>query len=158
MPIVCNSGPLISLGRIEQLALLPSLYNHISVPPAVYDEITRQAALPGANELANASWLHVVEVANRHNVTILRFWLDAGESEAVVLAQEMGATLLIDERHGRTIAHARGLSYSGTIGVLLAAKARGEIKVVRPLPDNLVTNGVRVSSRLYQAACQLAGE
>lgn len=158
MSVVSNAGPLISLGRIEQLDLLPVLYSHVTVPPAVYDEVTRQMSLPGAGKLANANWLRVVEVADRPEVAKLCFGLDVGESEAVILAQEMSATLLIDERRGRTIAHARGLNYTGTIGVLLAAKSQGKIEAVRPLLDNLIANGVRISTRLYPATCQLSGE
>ncbi|MEH1951015.1 MAG: hypothetical protein V7K77_29280 [Nostoc sp.] len=47
--IVADSSPLISLSIIEQLEILPQLYQRILIPPAVWDEVTVQGAgLPGA--------------------------------------------------------------------------------------------------------------
>jgi predicted nucleic acid-binding protein len=87
VPIVADSGPLIALARIGQLDLLPTLYGEVIVPPGVYQEITGEADLPGARELAQADWLSVAEVDDQTAVQRLLFWLDRGESEAIVLAQ-----------------------------------------------------------------------
>ena len=47
--IVADSSPLISLAIIEQLELLPQLYQRILAPPAVWNEVTVQGAgLPGS--------------------------------------------------------------------------------------------------------------
>jgi len=54
--------------------------------------------------------------------------LDPGEREAIQLAQEQRADLLlIDERRGRLEARRRGIATTGTLGVLLAAGRRGLI-------------------------------
>ena len=158
MAIVANAGPLIALGRIGQLGLLPILYEKVIVPPAVYREITREANLPGAQELRQATWFHTSGVGDQSAVHRLLFRLDLGESEAIVLAQEMQTTLLMDERRGRRIAEALGLNKTGTVGVLLAAKKKNKIAAVTPLLDALVSAGVRISPRLYQEARRLAGE
>lgn len=86
------------------------------------------------------------------------FWLDPGESEAIVLAREMRITLLMDERRGRTIAEAMGLSRTGTVGILLAAKASGQVQAITPMLDALLTAGVRLSPSLYEEARRLADE
>ena len=39
MKTVANAGPLIALARIGRLALLPSLYDQLHIPPAVRDEV-----------------------------------------------------------------------------------------------------------------------
>jgi uncharacterized protein len=156
--VVSNAGPLIALARIGQLALLPKLYGEIWTPEAVYSEITQDETLPGAAELLEATWLRRAVVKDRLEVERLRFWLDLGESEALVLARERQETLLIDERRGRKIALTFGIQQTGTVGVLIAAKKMGLIPAVTPTLHALVAQKVRISPRLFEEARQLAGE
>lgn len=158
MEIVSNSGPLISLARIDRLALLPELFGRVVVPPAVLQELTHSADRPGASVLRKAEWLLVRQIADSSEVSRLSFWLDAGESEVLVLARELGAIAAIDERRGRTIAAALGIPQTGTVGILLAAKEAGAVPAVTPLLDQLIGNGIRLSARLYHEARQMAGE
>lgn len=155
--VVSNAGPLISLARIGQLDLLPKLYGEIIVPSAVYAEVT-VTSYPGAEHLRSAEWLSVDEIEDTSAVQRLLFWLDLGESEAIVLAQRLEATVLMDERRGRAIAQAMELQVTGTVGVLLAAKTHGHILAVTPWLDALSIAGVRISARLYDDVRLLAGE
>jgi len=60
---------------------------------------------PGAVEVKVATWIKVQSVTNTLLVRALRQELDAGESEAIVLALEMESELLLmDERLGREVA------------------------------------------------------
>jgi uncharacterized protein len=156
--LVVNSGPLISLARIGQLELLPAVFEGIVLPRAVFDEVTRDRRLPGAEEISKAEWLRIVEVSDRDAVERLSLWLDTGESEVLVLAQQLGVTAAIDERRARGLAAALGVAQTGTVGILLEAKRRGLIPAVTPLLDQLGANGIRLSSRLYEEARRLAGE
>lgn len=158
MRIVVNSGPLISLARIGQLDLLPRLFGEILVPEAVLREVTQDESKPGALLVKNAEWLELGRVSDQSAVARLSFWLDEGESEVLILAWELGATAVIDERRGRNIAAALGIPQTGTIGVLVAAKQAGMISAITPLLDQLVANGIRLSFRLYEEARRLAGE
>ena len=158
MGIVFDAGPLISLARIRQLHLLPALFGEVIVPPAVHREITAYESLPGALTMASADWLRLAEVQDRGAMERLLSWLDAGEAEVLALAGELGATAAIDERRGRRLAAELGVPRTGTVGILLVAKRRGLISKVKPMLDQLIANGIRVSSRLYREACRLAEE
>ena len=55
MIVVSNSSPLIVLTEIGLLSLIPQLYGTITVPAAVFDEITVAGAdAPGADEIRKA--------------------------------------------------------------------------------------------------------
>ena len=57
---------------------------------------------------------------------------DAGEVEAIVLATEVQADMiLIDEKEGRNLARLTGLNVRGVLGILLRAKAMSEIASVK---------------------------
>jgi predicted nucleic acid-binding protein len=60
MKIDADSSPLITLARISQLEILPSLYRWIVITPEVYGEITvAGAGLAGAAEITTAKWIEV---------------------------------------------------------------------------------------------------
>lgn len=82
-----------------------------------------------------------------------------GESEAIVLAEELGASqLLIDEKAARKVAMARKLPLIGTMGILLLAKRRGLLDSVKNVLDEMQAQGTRISERLYVQVLVLAGE
>ena len=69
----------------------------------------------------------------------LREDLDPGEAEAIVLAIERQADLLlVDERRARRTATAAGLTVSGLLGVVAKAKQAGLIDLARPVLDELI--------------------
>jgi predicted nucleic acid-binding protein len=160
MIVVANAGPVIALAQIGQFNLLRSVYRRLQIPPAVRDEVMASGSgLPGAAEASTAAWLHIAEVRDRTAVQLLRDRLGAGESEAIVLAVELRADLLlIDEARGRRVAEARGLNKTGTVGTLIVAKKQGLISTVTPLLNELWASGFRMSEELYQTARVLAGE
>lgn len=160
MIVVANAGPLIALAQIGHIDLLRWLYGPVRISPVVREEVIASGhGRPGAAEVGTAGWIHVVEVRDKMAVEFLKERLDAGESEAIVLAIELNADLLLmDEARGRRVAEARGLHRTGTIGTLIMAKKQGFIPVVTPLLDKLRTMGFRMSEELYQTARRLAGE
>ncbi len=160
MIVVANAGPLIALAQIGHLHILPALYGEIHIPPAVRKEVLGYGReRPGAAEVSAAPWIRLDHVRDRTAIQLLLERLDAGESAAIVLALELKADLLlIDEARRRRIAEARGLSKTGTVGTLLAAKQHGFLPAVTPLLDSLLAAGFRLSPELYHSACLLAGE
>lgn len=89
---------------------------------------------------------------DQDRVQELREDLDPGESEAIVLAMECHADLLlVDERRGRRIAVRLGLKVTGLLGVLAEAKKAGLIERVKPVLDELIQKArFWIASDLYE--------
>lgn len=161
MVIVSDTSPLINLAIIGQLDLLPTLFQQIIIPKAVFDEIVaNDAALPGAKEIQHAPWVEVRTPQDQSLVTSLLEELDPGESEAIALALEIGADLLLmDEYLGRKAALSHGIRPLGILGILLEAKKKGLVSRVQPLMDALIQEaGFYVHAQLYRDVLELAAE
>jgi len=139
MLVVSDTSPIANLVLINQLGLLEILFGEIIVPPAVDFEI-RQLNTLGEDISAyeSSSWIIVQNPSSLNLVLQLRDSLDQGESEAIILAKELGCDLLLlDERRGTQIARSNGLATIGLLGVLSMAKSSKHIKMVGPLLDEL---------------------
>ena len=161
MIVVSNTSPIVNLAAVGQLDLLQQLYEKLSIPQAVYREITVVGAgQPGAMEVQTLEWIGSRRVTDRVLVTVLQTELDEGEAEAIALAIELRADLLLlDERKGRMVASRLGLRFIGILGVLIEAKQRGCIPAVKPVLDDLVARaGFWVSRQLYTRVLEVAGE
>lgn len=161
MTIVSDASPLINLARIGKLDLLLQLYGELYLPEAVWQEVVvRGAGQPGAGEIQTAAWIKRHAVTNWPLVQALEQELDAGEAEAIALALELSAELLLmDERLGREAARHLSLRCIGLIGVLLEAKHKGLINAMKPYLDALRDlAGFRISEALYKRVLQDEGE
>lgn len=110
MIVVSDSSPLISLAVVGHLELLRDLYGTIVIPPAVYQEVAMQdPGRPGVLEIQAFDWIACKSVADPSLVAALQRKLDRGEAEAIALAMELPADLLLmDERLGRAQAASSG--------------------------------------------------
>lgn len=108
----------------------------------------------------HAEWLEVQNPQPSKFLTALKLELDIGEAEAIALAKEIGADLLIiDERLGRDVARREGLKITGVLGIVLEAKQSGLISTVRPILDELIQIArFRIDPKLRDEVIQLAGE
>lgn len=140
MIVVSDTSPVLNLARIERLELLVLLYRQVVIPSAVQEELLRsESDLPRAIDLASQPWLIVATANDQERVRELHERLDLGEAEAIVLAIELGAGLLLmDERRGRRAASAEGLAVTGLLGVIAAAKRAGLIELAKPVLDELI--------------------
>jgi len=159
MTITSDSGPLISFARADKLDLLQKLTRKVIISPAVYYEITvKGQGMVGADIIKKASWIKLIKPENKREVELLQNKLGSGESEAIILAEERRAPLLVDDRKATLEAKARGIEVISTISLLLRAKELGLIKSVKEELDKFITAGFRLSQRLYQEALQRAKE
>ena len=125
MIVVSDTSPILNLARIGRLELLPALYHQVIIPEAVYEELTvSKADLPPGIDLSSEPWLTIATPKDQARVQKLREDLDPGEAEAIVLAIERRADLLlVDERRARQIATAAGLTVTGLLGTVAEGKA-----------------------------------
>ncbi len=140
MIVVSDTSPVLNLARIGRLQLLPLIYGQVLIPATVFEELTASKRdLPPAIDLASEPWLIVASAQDQARVQELRTHLDPGEAEAIVLAVERHADLLlVDERRGRRTATAAGLKVTGLLGVVARAKRAGLIDLGKPVIDELI--------------------
>ena len=156
MTTVTNASPLIVLAKINQFSLLPQLFTEIIIPDAVWQEIViHGAGRPATNAVIQAErqgWLQRRVAQDKLAVSILQTRLGAGESEAIVLAQQCQATwVLLDDDLARTQAHRLQLAVKGTVGILLAGYYAGIVKDLKKSLDELRAHNFRLSDTIYQS-------
>ena len=163
MVAVSNTSPVSNLSMIGRLSLLQSQFTLVLIPLAVRNELERvpdTAAKASIGRALDAGWLKVQPVINIGFAVALGNDLDAGEAEAIVLATEVQADMiLIDEKEGRNLARLTGLNVRGVLGILLRAKAMSEIASVKleiAAPRSLA--GFFVASSLEAEVLRTAGE
>ncbi len=140
--VVTNTSPLLYLHRLRRLDLLPALYGKLVVPAAVVAELEEGARL--GYDVPTREALSWAEIVTSPVQDILRLATDlgAGERAAIALAHERRATLLLlDDALARRHAKLLGLPISGTLGVLLRAKAKGHMTAITPLVDDSSASG-----------------
>ena len=162
MIVVANSSVLIALGSLGRLDLLERRFPEgIVVPAAVWHEVVETGAgRAGAAAVASAKWITVEAVRNESRVREFFRDLDLGESEALALAMEKSAAIvLLDEKDARQMATQLGLAPLGTVGVLIWARRSGFIGSLREQLDALRRQGkFRISQTLYAVALHAVGE
>lgn len=160
--IVSNTTPIVCFLKIGRLDILENIFNEITISQAVYEELT---AKPDETKeisiLKESSLFKIKPVENKFAVSLLQkqVGLDLGESESIVLAQELKAIiLLMDERKGRRVAVENGISISGTLGVLVKAKQMNLVKEIRPLLNELITKDIRIGNNLLKKVLESVNE
>ena len=159
MIVVSDTSPITNLAAIGQLDLLRQLYQQVIIPEAVFQELTTLGGRHPGAIVQHLAWVETRAVVNRNVVKALRAELDEGEAEAITLAQELSAdVLLMDERLGRAAAARFSLKVVGILGVLIEAKHQRLIQEVKPLVEALMGLGFRISPNLYRQVLLTAGE
>lgn len=157
--VVVNSTPIIILGNSGYLELLKNLYGEISIPEAVFREVTAKADDASAFLASNPDWIHVAEVQSREDARIFSSRLHAGEVEVMLLAREQRADLVvIDDNAAKHTAKYLGLKVVGSLGILLKAKQEELIENIAPVLDKIVMGGFYIDEELKNNILKLAGE
>lgn len=157
--VIADTSVLQYLHQTEHLDLLRHLYGTILVPEGVAEELAegraRTYSLPDPRE---HEWTRVVPTPHRRTL-LLAADLGKGEREVISLAAETPDSLaLLDDKLARRMARHLGVRFTGTLGVLLRAKAAGHLETIRPVVDQLHSLGFRLDPITRGAVLALAKE
>jgi uncharacterized protein len=127
--------------RIRHLNLLQQVIGELIIPEAVY-----------------AEWIQRRTITNQASISNLPSTLHAGERHAILLAQELGLGLLIDERRGRTVAAEWGVEIFGSLWILAEAKRQGIIAQTKPLVTAMLAAEYWIDEEILLPFFQELGE
>ncbi len=121
---VFDASPLIFFDVLGYAERLPELHR-ILAPPAVVEELVALPGEPGS-ELAAENWLEQqaprAETLRRVEGEMTE---GRGEKQAIALALELSALIVLDDKRARNYARRIGLRLTGTLGVLLRLHRMG---------------------------------
>jgi predicted nucleic acid-binding protein len=138
--IVSDTSCLILFYKIGELDLLKKLFDKLHITDSVLKEFNQK--IP--------DWIEVDELTTDLQKG-LSSYLDKGEATAISLAAEHeNSLLIIDEIKGRKAAKEMGISVTGSLGVLVAAKKKGHIRTVKPLIEKIQKTNFRISEELIE--------
>jgi len=152
--VICNASPIIGLIGINQLVLLWELFDEVFVSEAVYQEITainRKQEIAQFTDAVTHGLIKVIKIRGEELANLLYGKLHLGELETIIGAKEDPSInfAIIDEKAARAFAATMLVDTLGILGILMLAKRKGKIKIVRPYMDKLIQNNYRISDALY---------
>jgi predicted nucleic acid-binding protein len=124
--VIADTGPINYLVLIGHIEVLPKLFEKVILPAVVRDELARPKAPPAVQSwiATPPAWIEIHQVVHRHDPEMDK--LDPGEEDAIALAIELHADLLLmDDREGVVVAQRKGFRVAGTLAVLAMASRHG---------------------------------
>ncbi|WCL50643.1 DUF3368 domain-containing protein [Leptospira sp. GIMC2001] len=158
MILIPDSSPLISFSILDRLDLLEKVSDQVIIPYSVYSEVSKENR-KYSKELDLWSKSRVVQCKNMNTFQAFRLSLGLGESECLVLAKEIfNSVLLINDKKARKIAKLENVKFVGTLGILISAKEKGYVDLIKPLIEKLEIERIHLSKELINKALFLAIE
>ena len=103
--------------------------------------------------------MEIAEVTDKYRQRLLELQIDKGESSALALALETpNSVVILDDYKARKIAERLGITFTGTIGVIIKAKLNGIIPSVKPLLEKIKRTDFRLSTEIETQALKEADE
>ena len=137
--VISNTSCLIALSNIDNLDILRSIYDTITITDIVAAEFGEK--LP--------YWIIVDPVTDLGKAELINAVLDPGKASSIALALEKSDPLLIlDDGKARHFANALNLKLTGTLGILVKAY---KTKIIPDLPlmlSELRQNGFYISKNI----------
>lgn len=147
--VIADTSCLILLSKVDELEILKLNYNRIIITPEIASEFNQK--LP--------DWIEIIAVRDKRFQHLFQDSLGLGESTALALAFETdNATVILDDLKARKLAQKLGLKITGTIGVIVKAKLRGNISSARHILEKILNTDFRINDKTIEAAIKQAGE
>lgn len=153
MIVVSDTTAITTLLKAGREHLLRGLFGQVMVPRAVWDELR-------AFHLQLPDFVVPRPVAAAVRKIPEAESLGRGETEAIQLAKEIKADLLLtDDLKARAVAASMNIKCAGLLGVMVRAKQAGQIASVREAIERLETQGgLYLSDAVKMEALKLADE
>jgi predicted nucleic acid-binding protein len=135
---------------------LKDLFEKITIPTAVYKEITAKEQEKIIFD--KIEWIETRNIKNTQENVLLEKLIDKGEAEAIVLAKELKSTLLLDDAKARKYAKLLNVEVIGTLGLLKIAKNRGVIPSVKKIISDMLAEGYYIEDKLITQILEDVGE
>jgi uncharacterized protein len=158
--VLSDASPLIGLAAAGGFELLRRLLGSVSITQTVRDEVLAGIDRPGAAKLraaVAAQWIRVIE-----KLPTEPSFAQLGDGEAstlrAALAAKTATLVVLDDTMARSMAARHGIQHVGSLGIIMVAKRRGLIRVVRPYFERLVEAGFYLPTPLLKTLLREMGE
>lgn len=141
MLVVADNTPVRYLILLDYVEILPALFGGVLIPQAVLYELQHPHAPVEVRAWLShpPTWLDVRQTSSPPAADLAI--LDPGERDAILLALELHADLLlVDDSAARVAATQRGIRKMGTVGILEEAAIRGLVDLPEALARLQSTN------------------
>ncbi len=153
--LVFDSSPLILLSSVGLLEKCQALGKQCLIPLSVYQEVVERG-----KEFGKDNWLLVTLLVEKRlfevvpvqgNLPRLPSSLSPADQDALVLAKQKNAVLVMDDEEGRTVASMLGVATVGSLGVVVDLVRKRVItkKSAIMLIDKMIESGLYCSHELY---------
>ena len=147
--IISDTSCFIILTNIGELELLNKVFGQVITTPEIAEEYGE--ILP--------EWVEIIAVTDKYRQKLLEMQIDKGESSAIALALDISdSTVILNDYKARKIAEQLGITYTGTIGVIIKAKLIGIIPSIKPLLQKIKQTNFRLSAEIELLALKEANE
>jgi len=154
--VVADSGALISLGHISQIDLIEKVFGEFYIAHAVWKELNEYENPELDKGVLKDVKKREIKINSRNYLSMI---MDFGESESVILYQELQADfLLIDDNKARIVAESLDVNCIGSIGLLIKAKQKGLITELKPIFEKWISIGRYFSKKLLNKILTDLGE
>ena len=154
--VVADTGALISLVLVGHIDLIEKVFGDFYIANAVWEELQDYENAEFDKSVLPYLGKRVVKIKSRNHLSVI---MDYGESESVILYEELNADyLLIDDNKARIVAESLDVDCIGSIGLLVKAKQIGLISDLRSIFEKWIEEERYFSRKLLNKILLQTGE